>query len=84
MRRTASEFRTVNPKGFVNHSFRHFVNDRLSRVTTIPKPLRIELVGHEGDDINERVYAEPSPLRGLQVAINALPVVDDLRVISAR
>ena len=67
-----------NPKGFVNHSFRHFVNDRLSRVTTIPKLVRIELVGHEGDDTNERVYTEPSPLRDLQVAINALPVVDDL------
>ncbi len=37
-----------NPKGFVNHSFRHFVNDKLSRVTTIPKLVRIELVGHEG------------------------------------
>lgn len=66
-----------NPKGFVNHSFRHFVNDKLSRVTTIPKLVRIELVGHEGGDTNERVYAEPSPLRDLQVAINALPVVVD-------
>ena len=67
-----------NPKGFVMHSFRHYVNDRLSRETAIPKLVRIELIGHEGEGTNERVYVEPSPLRELQAAINALPVVDGL------
>lgn len=69
-----------NARGFVQHSFRHYVNDRLARVTTIPKVVRIELMGHEGDDTNERVYIEPSPIRELQIAINALPVIDGLPV----
>lgn len=67
-----------NPKGFVKHSFRHFVNDRLSRVPKIPKLVRIELIGHEGKDTNERIYVKASPIRELQTAINALPVVDAL------
>ena len=65
-------------QSYVQHSFRHYVNNRLSRETSIPKAVRIELIGHEGDDTNERVYIEPSPIVELKVAIDALPVIDDL------
>lgn len=67
-----------NAQRFVTHSFRHYVNDKLSRDVTIPKVVRVELIGHEGEDTNERVYVEPSPIRDLQVAINRLPVVEHL------
>lgn len=63
---------------YVQHSFRHYVNNRLSRETSIPKAVRIELIGHEGDGTNERVYIDPSPIADLKAAVNALPVIDDL------
>ena len=63
---------------YVQHSFRHYVNNRLSRETSIPKAVRIELIGHEGDGTNERVYTDPSPIAELKAAVDALPVIDDL------
>lgn len=67
-----------NAPNYVQHSFRHYVNNRLSRETAIPKAVRIELMGHEGDDTNERVYIEPSPILALKAAVDTLPVIDDL------
>ena len=62
----------------MQHSFRHYVNNRLSRETSILKAGRAELIGHEGDDTNERVYIEPSPIIELKAAVDGLPMIDDL------
>lgn len=64
--------------GYGMHSFRHYMNDTLARETSVPKIVRLELIGHEGEDTNESVYTKGAAISELHKAINHLPVVESL------
>ncbi|MRX50886.1 hypothetical protein GI374_10590 [Paracoccus sp. S-4012] len=64
-----------NPRNLSLHSMRHYVKDQLEFHTTIPARVRLDLMGHEGNDLHSRVYGDPSPLSELKAAIEKLPVV---------
>lgn len=64
-----------NPRGYDFHALRHYVNNLLLHETEVPKAVRLDLIGHEGEGTNERVYSEESKLAELQRAIECLPAV---------
>jgi integrase len=57
------------------HSMKHYVQNVLSRDTTVPDVIVREIVAHEGKDIHETVYEKGSPIEDLKYAIERLPIV---------
>lgn len=56
------------------HSFRHYVTDMLrDAVPAIPKHVRVDVLGHAGEDIEDETYGSTTPLAVMQAAIEALP-----------
>lgn len=60
------------PKSF--HSFRHYVTDQL-RKSGVDKEVRLDILGHSGEDLEDEVYGSTSLLRDMQAAIDILPSV---------
>lgn len=56
------------------HSLRHYVTDQLRRAG-VEKWVRLDLLGHAGEDIEDEVYGEAAPLVIKLVAIERLPRV---------
>lgn len=57
------------------HSMKHYVQNILSRDTTVPEVVVREIVAHEGKDVHETDYEKGSEIELLQYAIERLPVV---------
>ena len=65
-----------NPRQYCFHSLRHYANNMLLKNAAIPDAVRLDLIGHEADDMNTRIYRDPTPLDVLRDAINSsLPVI---------
>lgn len=60
------------PKSF--HSFRHYVTDQLRRAG-VPKEVRLDILGHSGEDLEDEVYGSTSLLKDMKAAIDILPKV---------
>lgn len=60
------------PKSF--HSFRHYVTDCL-RKAGVDKEVRLDILGHSGEDLEDEVYGSTSLLRDMKAAIDILPSV---------
>lgn len=60
------------PKSF--HSFRHYVTDQL-RKSGVDKEVRLDILGHSGEDLEDEVYGSTSLLRDMKAAIDILPSV---------
>lgn len=60
------------PKSF--HSFRHYVTDQL-RKSAVDKEVRLDILGHSGEDLEDEVYGSTSLLRDMKAAIDILPSV---------
>ncbi|WP_146113093.1 site-specific integrase [Paracoccus yeei] len=56
------------------HSLRHYVTDQLRRAG-VEKWVRLDLLGHAGEDIEDEVYGEAAPLTIKLAAIERLPRV---------
>lgn len=56
------------------HSLRHYVTDQLRRAG-VEKWVRLDLLGHAGEDIEDEVYGEAAPLTIMLAAIERLPRV---------
>lgn len=56
------------------HSLRHYVTDQLRRAG-VEKWVRLDLLGHAGEDIEDEVYGEAAPLAIKLAAIDKLPRV---------
>lgn len=57
------------------HSMKHYVQNILSRDTTVPEVVVREIVAHEGKDVHETDYEKGSEIELLKYAIERLPVV---------
>lgn len=62
-----------NKKSF--HSFRHYVNGRLQK-EGIVKELRLDIMGHAGEDTNSEVYSQSIDLITANEIINLLPRIE--------
>lgn len=60
------------PKSF--HSFRHYVTDQL-RKSGVDKEVRLDILGHSGEDLEDEVYGSTSLLKDMKAAIDILPSV---------
>ena len=56
------------------YSFRHYVTQQL-KVLRVPKEVRLDILGHEGEDIEDEVYGEDMPVEMKLEAIMKLPRV---------
>ncbi|MFC0813355.1 tyrosine-type recombinase/integrase [Paracoccus panacisoli] len=56
------------------HSLRHYVTDQLRRAG-VEKWVRLDLLGHAGEDIEDEVYGEAAPLAIKLAALERLPRV---------
>ncbi len=55
------------------HSLRHFVNIELKSNKDIEKSVRLDILGHAAQDLNEEVYSSGTPLPEKRAAINSIP-----------
>ncbi len=62
-----------NPRELDLHSLRHFFNTTLQRNRTVPKAVRLDILGHAGVDLNEEVYTETTPFFEKFEAIRTVP-----------
>ena len=63
-----------NPRKLCFHSMRHFVNKTIRDMHDVPRLVRLNIVGQEPTDTNDRVYAEETELLVMQNVIERLPV----------
>ncbi|RYH02008.1 site-specific integrase [Salipiger sp. IMCC34102] len=63
-----------NPRQLCFHSIRHFVNKAIRDMNDVPKLVRLNILGQEAEDTNDRVYAEDSELPVMLDVISRLPV----------
>lgn len=59
--------------GLTMHSLRHYVNITLKANKAIEKSVRLDILGHAAEDLNEEVYTEGSPFLEKADAINSIP-----------
>lgn len=62
-----------NPRGLDLHSLRHFFNTTLKRDRSVPKSVRLDILGHAGADLNEEVYSDTTPFADKLEAIRTIP-----------
>lgn len=55
------------------HSLRHRVNITLKSNRNIEKSVRMDILGHAAEDLNEEVYSEGTPFFDKLMAINSIP-----------
>lgn len=55
------------------HSLRHYVNISLKADKTVEKSVRMDILGHAAEDLNEEVYSSGSAFHEKLTAINAIP-----------
>jgi len=67
-----------NPRLLCFHSLRHFVNNQIRDLNDVPCLVRLNIMGQEADDTNDRVYSEPSELPVLKAVIERLPAYWEL------
>jgi integrase len=63
-----------NQRELCFHSIRHFVNKSIRDMHDVPRLVRLNIVGQEPTDTNDRVYAEETELPVMQNVIERLPV----------
>ncbi|SHF96150.1 hypothetical protein SAMN05444339_1281 [Loktanella atrilutea] len=63
-----------NPRELCFHSIRHFVNKTIRDMHDVPRLVRLNIVGQEATDTNDRVYAKETELPVMQNVIERLPV----------
>lgn len=63
-----------NPKGLDGHSLRHSFNQFLKNQPNIKKEVRLDILGHAGEDLNEEVYGDEDgmPFEMKKAAIDLL------------
>lgn len=61
------------------HSFRHYVTDCLRNAPGLEKHVRLDLLGHTGENIEDETYGSAAPLAALKAAIETLPIVHVVR-----
>ncbi len=62
-----------NPRDLCFHSMRHFVNNQIRNMNDVPKLVRLNILGQEAEDINDRTYSEDSKLSVMLDVISRLP-----------
>ena len=62
-----------NPRQLCFHSMRHFVNNQIRDMKDVPKLIRLNILGQEAEDTNDRVYSEDSALPAMLDVIRQLP-----------
>lgn len=64
-----------NPKGLDGHSLRHSFNQFLKNQKGVKKEVRLDILGHAGEDLNEEVYGdeEGMPFEMKKAAIDLQP-----------
>jgi hypothetical protein len=55
------------------HSMRHFVNNQIRDMNNVPKLVRLNILGQEAEDTNDRTYSEDSKLSVMLDVISRLP-----------
>lgn len=55
-------------------SFRHYVTDQLRRAG-VQKEVRLDILGHAGEDLEDEVYGSSSMIEDMQAAIDTLPSI---------
>lgn len=63
----------INAEGLTMHSLRHYVNITLKGNKAVEKSVRLDILGHAAEDLNEEVYTDGSPFREKAEAINLIP-----------
>ena len=64
-----------NPKGLDGHSLRHSFNQFLKNQKDVKKEVRLDILGHAGEDLNEEIYGdeEGMPFEMKKAAIDLQP-----------
>ena len=62
-----------NPRNLCFHSMRHFVNNQIRDMYNVPKLVRLNILGQEAEDTNDRTYSEDSRLSVMHDVISRLP-----------
>ena len=62
-----------NPRNLCFHSMRHFVNNQIRDMNDVPKLVRLNILGQEAQDNNDRCYSEDSTLPVMLDVICRLP-----------
>ena len=62
-----------NPRHLCFHSMRHFVNNQIRDMNDVPKLVRLNILGQEAEDTNDRTYSEDSKLSVMLDVIKRLP-----------
>lgn len=62
-----------NPRDLCFHSMRHFVNNQIRDMKDVPKLVRLNILGQEAEDTNDRTYSEDSKLSVMLEVITRLP-----------
>ncbi len=63
------------------HSFRHYVTDQLRRAG-VQKEVRLDILGHAGEDLEDEVYGSSSMIADMQAAIDTLPTILPASILS--
>lgn len=62
-----------NSRKLSMHSLRHYVNGTLMADRSIPRDVRLDILGHAAVDLNEEVYSEGAEFSEKERAINTIP-----------
>ena len=54
------------------------MNNQIRDLNDVPRLVRLNIMGQEADDTNDRVYSEPSELPVLKAVIERLPAYWEL------
>jgi integrase len=60
-------------QGLTMHSLRHYVNITLKNNKAVEKSVRLDILGHAAEDLNEEVYTDGTSFLEKAEAINSIP-----------